>query len=78
MPIMNCEKAMAKFVGEFGVKGSSLVPARLQSMLALLESLRNNPELTLSQHLSDAGQSVTSHETLGAAVHKRLELTVLN
>ena len=69
---------MTKFVEEYGMKGSNLVPARLQSMLALLESLRNNPDLTLSLHLSDAGQSLISHETLGAVVHKRLELTVLN
>ena len=75
---MNLDKAMTKFVGEHGMKGSSLVPARLQSMLALLESLRGNPELVLSLHLSDAGQSVVSHETLGDTVHKRLELTVLN
>ncbi|MCF7731431.1 MAG: DUF4928 family protein [Akkermansiaceae bacterium] len=75
---MKLEKCIKDFVVRYGMKGNSLVPARLQSMLALLESLRGRPELLLSSHLSDAGQSLIGHETLGDTAHKRLSLIVLN
>lgn len=55
-----------------------LVPARLQAALALLERLRIAPELTLDQHLSQGGQSLLSHETLGAQAHERLKLEAIN
>lgn len=75
---MKLEKTIREFVETYGTKGGNFVPARLQSMLALLESLRERPELVLTLHLSDAGQSLIGHETLGGNVHKRLGLTPLN
>jgi hypothetical protein len=65
-------------VNEHGKKGGVCVPARLQSMLALLESLRGLPTLELSDHLSGAGQSLKGHEPLAASALKRLGLASLN
>lgn len=61
-----------------GRKSGICVPARLQSMLALLESLREQPSLDLADHISGAGQSLKSHEPLAAQALKRLALTSLN
>jgi hypothetical protein len=47
-------------------------------MLALLESLREQPSLHLADHLSEAGQSLKGHETLASRALKRLGLTSLN
>ncbi len=75
---MKLEHSISEFISRYGMKGKGLVPARLQSMLALLESLRGRPELTLQVHLADAGQSLISHETLGDVAHARFSLTILN
>lgn len=61
-----------------GRKSGICVPARLQSMLALLESLREQPSLSLADHISGAGQSLKSHEPLAARALRRLGLTSLN
>ena len=37
-------------------KGSHFVAARLQTALALLEKLRDNPSLNLDDHLASKGQ----------------------
>lgn len=61
-----------------GRKAGVCVPARLQSMLALLESLRERPSLDLAEHLSGAGQSLKGHETLASSALKKLGLASLN
>lgn len=59
-------------------QGGTFVPARLQSMLALLERLRDHPELMIERHLAKAGQSLAGHETYGDAAHQRLGLEPIN
>jgi hypothetical protein len=70
--------ALDKFIKEKFNKSGSLVAARLQTALALLERLRELPNLQLAQHLSEAGQSLISHETYGDNAHKRLSLEKIN
>ncbi|MEO8613531.1 MAG: DUF4928 family protein [Luteolibacter sp.] len=67
-----------RLIDTHGRKAGVCVPARLQSMLALLGSLRELPSLNLADHLSGAGQSLKGHETLAASALKRLGLTSLN
>jgi hypothetical protein len=67
-----------KLVDDHGSKGGVCVPARLQSMLALIESLRGNSSLLLAEHLSGAGQSLKGHETAASSALKRLNLASLN
>jgi hypothetical protein len=56
-----------------------LVPARLQTALALLERLRKFPTLNLDDHLASKGSSgLEGHETYGHLAHKRLKLEPLN
>ncbi len=58
---------------------SRYVNARLQSAIALLESVRRVPSLSLGDHKAAAGSSgLKSHETLGFQAHKRYDLPVLN
>ncbi len=60
-------------------KNGRVVPARLQSAIGLLESVREQPSLDLGDHRSGEGSSgLRSHETLGNTAHKRLKLTVIN
>ncbi len=60
-------------------KSGRLVPARLQSVLALLERLREHPSLTLGDHFASEGSSgLRSHETYGKAAHDRLQLDPVN
>jgi hypothetical protein len=60
-------------------KGSHFVAARLQTALALLEKLRENPSLNLDDHLASKGSSgLESHETFGNLAHKRLNLEPIN
>lgn len=60
-------------------KGKRWVPARLQTAMALLESLRNNPSLRLVDHLSSEGSAgIRSHEKLGKEALKRFGLDRLN
>jgi len=60
-------------------KGSHFVAARLQTALALLERLRQNPSLSLDDHLASKGSSgLESHETFGNLAHKRLNLEPIN
>ena len=55
------------------------VPARLQTALALLESVRENASLQLDDHRASAGSSgLRSHETFGNKAHERLGLLPLN
>lgn len=54
------------------------VAAWLQTALALLERLRESPILQLEFHLSEAGQSLASHETYGDKAHHRLGLEKIN
>ncbi len=75
---MSFSAKLETLVAAYGRSGESFVPARLQSMLALLESLRVRPSLTLTDHLSSAGQSLKSHEPLAGKAMKRLNLTSLN
>lgn len=59
-------------------KGGALVPARVQTALALLERVRELPDLSLERHLAEAGQSIASHETYGDRAHKRFNLEKIN
>lgn len=60
-------------------KAKRLVPARLQSALALLEKLRDHPSLKLEDHLAARGSSgLQSHETFGDRAHQRFELEPVN
>ncbi len=59
-------------------KSGRPVAARLQAAIALLERLREHPELDLASHLSSAGQSLIGHETYGDNAAKRLMLPVIN
>ena len=70
---------MEDFVEKNMKKGSRFVAARLQTALALLEKLRDNPSLNLDDHLASKGSSgLESHETFGNAAHKRLNLEPIN
>jgi hypothetical protein len=61
------------------MKGTHIVPARLQTALALLEKLRSNPSLRLEEHLASRGSSgLESHETYGNRAHDRLGLVPIN
>jgi hypothetical protein len=60
-------------------KGKRLVPARMQTALALLERLRKYPTLNLDDHLASKGSSgLEGHETYGKLAHERLKLEPLN
>lgn len=59
-------------------KAGRLVPARLQSALALLERLRELPLLQLSDHLAGSGSSgLKSHERFGKDALRRIGLTTV-
>ncbi len=67
------------FTKKYMKKGRHVVPARLQTALALLERLRGNPSLNLVDHLASKGSSgLESHETFGHLAHKRLSLEPIN
>ena len=60
-------------------KGNLFVAARLQTALALLEKLRDDPSLNLDKHLASKGSSgLQSHETFGNRAHERLGLDPIN
>jgi hypothetical protein len=59
-------------------KGRKVIPARLQTALALLERLREFPSLILSEHHAPGSSGVRSHETYGKRAHNRLGLEPLN
>ncbi len=60
-------------------KGGHFVAARLQTALALVEKLRENPSLSLDDHLASKGSSgLKSHETYGNLAHDRHNLELLN
>lgn len=69
---------ISPFLREHAEERGRAIPARLQAMLALLESLRENPTLDLKAHLSGSGQSLKSHEGLGNKAHERLDLKAIN
>lgn len=75
---MTFNTKLETLVAAYGRSGESFVPARLQSMLALLEALRVRPTLILADHLSPAGQSLKGHEPFAKEAMKRLNLTSLN
>ncbi|MDB5358173.1 MAG: hypothetical protein JWN24_4626 [Phycisphaerales bacterium] len=67
------------FIQKYMRKGNRPVNARLQTALALLERLRENQSLNLSDHLASAGSSgLEGHETWGDKAHDRLSLEALN
>ncbi|MGW8257315.1 MAG: hypothetical protein ACWGMZ_07525, partial [Thermoguttaceae bacterium] len=67
------------FVEKNMMKHNRLVPARLQTALALLERLRKYPMLNLDVHLASKGSSgLEGHETYGNLAHNRLKLEPLN
>lgn len=67
------------FIDEHLSKGALPVPARLQTALALLESLRENSSLMLADHLASAGSAgLIGHETLGKRAHERWNLQPLS
>lgn len=66
------------FLKEHAEERGRAIPARLQAMLALLESLRDTPQLDLKAHLSGSGQSLVGHEGLGNRAHQRLDLKAIN
>jgi len=70
---------LEEFLRNQMMKGGRLVPARLQTALALLEKLRDKPSLKLDEHLASKGSSgLESHETYGNRAHDRLGLEPIN
>ena len=75
MMALNLDGFMQKNMKQKG----HFVAARLQTALALLEKLRDNPSLNLDDHLASKGSSgLVSHETFGDLAHKRLNLKLIN
>ncbi|MCC5786734.1 MAG: DUF4928 family protein [Phycisphaerales bacterium] len=66
--------AIEKIIAEMS-DGERIVPARLQAALALLEKLRRDPVLELTEHMSGEGSSgLKSHETFGKAACDRFNI----
>ena len=59
-------------------KGNHYIPGRLQAAMALLEKLREKPELSLGAHKKNNSSGLDSHETYGDRVHERLQLEPIN
>jgi hypothetical protein len=59
-------------------QGGRYVPARLQASMALLERLREKPELSLDKHKKPNSSGLDSHETYGDRVHNRLQIEPIN
>jgi hypothetical protein len=56
-------------------RAGRISPARLQSALALVEKLRDNPSLTIGDHLVEPSTSgLALHVTYGDRAHRRLNL----
>lgn len=73
------EQDLNDFVQQHMTKGGRLVPARLQTALALLERLRESPSLKLEAHQASRGSSgLESHEPFGARAHERFNLEAIN
>lgn len=71
--------ALEEFFLDYMHQGEQLVPARLRSALALLERLRDIPDLTLAAHLiSKYAASCRSEEQYGEQARSRYRLQPLN
>jgi len=67
------------FIQQHMKKCNKAVPARLQTALALLEKLREEPSLDLADHLASPGSSgLEGHETWGDRAHERFKLEAIN
>jgi hypothetical protein len=72
------QERLAQFLDREMRKHGRLVPARLQTALALLERLREAPSLDLKDHKRPGSSGLLGHEGFGQAAHERLGLTVLS
>jgi len=75
---MTLSDTIDEFVRSQLRQGKRYVPARLQAAMALMERLRDHPSLNLADHKKPNSSGLISHETFGAAAHKRLNLEILN
>ncbi|MGH7243316.1 MAG: DUF4928 family protein [Phycisphaerales bacterium] len=67
-----------QFCDEYMMKADLLVPARLQTALALLERLRDNPALDLTKHTVKGGAGLQSHESWAKKALDRYSLAAVN
>ena len=72
------EQELNRFLQHAMRKDGRLVPARLQTALALLERVREFRSLNLDSHKKKGSSGLLSHETYGEAAHERLGLQPLN
>jgi hypothetical protein len=66
------------FLNTHTKKAGTVVPARLQAGLVLLERLRDFPSMLLSDHRAQGSSGAKSHETYGDRAHERLKLQPIN
>jgi hypothetical protein len=69
---------LTPFLNEHMRQGGRYVPARIQAAMALLEKLRDSPELKLTAHKRANSSGIDSHERYGDRVHERLAIAAIN
>ncbi|XVJ60204.1 MAG: DUF4928 family protein [Tepidisphaera sp.] len=71
------DSRLRKFIDERFRHSGTLVPARLQTAMALVEAMRNAESTRLEHYLTESGASLRSHETLGRAAHDRIGMSAV-
>src|SRR5438128_12295792 len=69
---------LTKFLDQHMRQGGRYIAARVQAAMALLERLRDAPDLSLAAHKKPNSSGLDSHEKYGDRVHERLQLEAIN